>query len=461
MTNKDIDYNNINGSDGVTENITEKVQNLSVAQTDMLFQYLANPDKYKNKDKIAYYDKNDDFYNRSAKNLSDNIDDYIKKDKYSEKTDRHDDNDDEYVDIRSERKYSDRKYSEKSSDKPKPRFKNKEDEIIAKLDILRQLGELKNVGVTISRNYGLNDDLSTMEYELSLHRNIRQKSNGIKWLENLMLNSIYGIELFNDTFDPFGFKLNGWHDQMNSDSDEYYDVLGELYEKYFSSGGSFPCELKLAFIIGQSAIRHHTSHKKLDNLPTMSSEMEKNKELKEQLRQQGNKRREELHNDATDKVDRIHELKNYRREAGLDTQSNISKKTVVENQIREKEMELDKLYKQLQLERSDAMSMFTNNTVKTSPSMMNQKILKMPHIPQSLRDFRQDVPISKSKQPNTINIEPDVDDILEKSINASKSASGMSDKTSIEESVYTTDSKGLPKKRGRKKKTVLRFDTSV
>lgn len=468
------EYDNINGSDAVTDNITEKVQNLSTAQTDMLFQYLANNDKIKDINDVKYYNKSDYDKKSSEKEkvLSDDINDYIIKDeseKFKIDTDiEYKSNRDDYKSYSSDNEYK------KSNEKKE--FESEHDKVLAKLDLLRQLGELRALGITISKNYSLSDNIDTMRYELNLHRSIRQKQNGIKWLENLMLNGIYGIELLNETFDPFGFKLDGWADQMSSDSNEYYDVLGQLYEKYCSSSGSFPPELKIAFLIGQSAVKHHSAQKALSQVPSMKDEMMANKELKEKLRQQSANNNNMQHKEAVEKLEKIHELQYFRDQANINDNvsnySKISRKSIVENQIRAKEQELESLYNQLRLERSDAKSMYTTSTIKSKMSNTpynptrqysnfdNQKTLKMPLIPQSIRDYRPPIYVNDNINQNnnrSVDALNNMDKILENAINKGKKDE-LGVKSNASESVYTIDSKGATKKRT-KKKTPLKFDT--
>ena len=50
--------------------------------------------------------------------------------------------------------------------------------------------------------------------------------------KNFMMNAVTAIEFMNERYDPFGFKLKGWSDQMQLGLESYDTVLGELYEKW-------------------------------------------------------------------------------------------------------------------------------------------------------------------------------------------------------------------------------------
>lgn len=132
-----------------------------------------------------------------------------------------------------------------------------EQQMLRKLDMLRKLGELAQYGVKLSQNYNMNSDYFTMKYEYQLHTNIRAKQNFINWTSSIMLNCIYGLEILNDKYDPFSLKLTNWSQQINADISSYYDVFGEIYEKYNKPGKSMSPELKLILMIGGSALKFH------------------------------------------------------------------------------------------------------------------------------------------------------------------------------------------------------------
>jgi hypothetical protein len=132
-----------------------------------------------------------------------------------------------------------------------------EKQMLKKLDLLRKLGELAQYGVKLSQNYNMNSDYFTMKYEYQLHTNIRAKQNFINWTSSIMLNCIYGLEILNDKYDPFSLKLTNWSQQINADISSYYDVFGEIYEKYNKPGKSMSPELKLILMIGGSALKFH------------------------------------------------------------------------------------------------------------------------------------------------------------------------------------------------------------
>jgi hypothetical protein len=113
-----------------------------------------------------------------------------------------------------------------------------------------------------------------------------------------MLNCIYGIEILNDKYDPFSLKLTNWSQQINADISSYYDVFGEIYEKYNSPGKSMSPELKLILMIGGSALKFHLNQVAsqgkigippmfgLSNNQANNSSSQANPQVIEQMRQQ-------------------------------------------------------------------------------------------------------------------------------------------------------------------------------
>jgi hypothetical protein len=141
-------------------------------------------------------------------------------------------------------------YNDLSSDK----------QMLKRLDMLRKLGELVQYGVKLSQNYNMNSDYFAMKYEYELHKNIRAKQNSVNWMSSLMLNCIYGVEILNEKYNPFDLKLKNWSEQINADINNYYDIFGEIYEKYNQPGKNMAPELKLILMVSGSALKFHLNN---------------------------------------------------------------------------------------------------------------------------------------------------------------------------------------------------------
>ena len=239
-------YNNYDNNDN----------DCNITETNMMVHLLANDDKLIPTDERWEWNKDDDNnHNKQLNNnynndeLDDNIGNYINNNNNVFDKNTIEQHENIYENINNNNVFQkkepiDSKIKDNLSFSEQPE-KNKitnnefcdksvsnEDIMLEKLNMLRKLAELKTAGVTLSQVYNMNSDLNMMRYEYELHKNIRAKQNGINWMSSMSLNMIYGLEMMNDTYNPFDLKLTGWSAQMNADINNYYDVFGELYEKY-------------------------------------------------------------------------------------------------------------------------------------------------------------------------------------------------------------------------------------
>lgn len=128
-------------------------------------------------------------------------------------------------------------------------------------DAYTKLEELRDRGVEMSRSFSIDDDPDEMEAEYTRLKEKRNKANNIKMYKNILINIIWGAEYFNENYNPFEFKLKDWSKQVAADSDEYTEVLEELYEKYRGKSGKMSPELKLILMLGMSGFTYHISQK--------------------------------------------------------------------------------------------------------------------------------------------------------------------------------------------------------
>lgn len=300
-------------------------------------------------------------------------------------------------------------------------FESEEEELLAKLDMLRKLGELTQYGIKLSQNYNMKSDYRAMKYEFELHRSIKDKSNGVKWLSNMMINICWGMELANESFNPFDFKLKGWSEQMSSDVDDYYDVLGELYEKYFQSGKPIPPELKLVMMFGGSAIKFHLAQASLGKIPDLRTALSKNPALAKKLNQQAQAesnpvfqkqtKEHELANKKVADIDMLRrkeiELEKIKQQRELEHQQMLHHQLLMENRMAEKQRQLELLRNQLNQTRSDSRSvnLDINNNNPIIHNLDNQPTMAQPSIPLSVvkRFKTTKIPKNPKSNPDIIN----------------------------------------------------------
>jgi len=150
-----------------------------------------------------------------------------------------------------------------------------------KIELLRRLCEIKAKGFQLTKEYDFNSSIEEMEYEYALLKSFADKRNGIKLYKSFLLNGVSLVEFMNDKYDPFDFKLSGWSDHMSVEVDSYDDVLEELYEKYKTTGGSWPPEVKLMMLIVGSGAGFHFTKTQFGNMPSISAGQFLNKMMKQ------------------------------------------------------------------------------------------------------------------------------------------------------------------------------------
>ncbi len=248
--------------------------NLRETSTDMLVNYLGNTDKLVETDKRWNYadhkgEKDDD-------ELDDNIDNYIQQKLQTPsvfKKEQPNSNANQGANPMSQ------PAPQSAQAGPKPDIKtnydsasaaptpsspvgatvpdkplSKEEIMLLKLDMLRKLGELKQCGVNLSQNYDMDSDLKTMQYEFKLHSDIRAKQNFVGWASHMMIGTVKGLELLNDNYNPFDIKLEGLSNKVGSEMGQYYQVIGDIYEKYNQPGKAMEPEWRLFLMLTGACI---------------------------------------------------------------------------------------------------------------------------------------------------------------------------------------------------------------
>ena len=267
-----------------------------LTDTNMFVNLLANSEKLVSEGKRYEYNNND--HSEKIPELDDDHSKYVSERHNSDQHNTENDNYNKNNDIKYSESYNNTSHNNtQKTDANNTNQNNQikqinEDEnltaeeiMLRKLDMLRKLSELAQAGVKLSQNYNMNSDYKMMKYEYELHKGIRAKQNGINWMSSMSLNLIYGVEMLNEKYNPFDIKLKGWSEQMNADVNNYYDVFGELYEKYNQPGKNMAPELKLLLMVSGSALKFHLTNTMMGSLPTLNTQLDEDPLLAEQLRQ--------------------------------------------------------------------------------------------------------------------------------------------------------------------------------
>ena len=180
--------------------------------------------------------------------------------------------------------------------KNSPKVKNIQNDIAAqkelkfkKMEIFAKLMHIKNTGIELTRKYTIDSEINDMEAELKYHSDIQSKKNGVQLAKSFMCNAITGLEYMNDQYDPFGIKLKGWSDQVKMNKDDFDEVFEELLEKYKGNGKKLEPELKLAMMLIISAGSFHMTQSMTANLPGLDDVIKNNPELMAKLQSNINK----------------------------------------------------------------------------------------------------------------------------------------------------------------------------
>ena len=366
---------------------------LKTTETDMMFEKLADENKLINKEEWKTYNKSNNDDNRSKDSSSSSSSSSSERRSSSH---HHDEHHDEYKNdtgpsIDASRDTFNpfdlhaKKPKDDDNSEEKPKKLSPTEERRSKLHVIRRLGELQQLGVHVSKDYTLRDDLDEMQMELDMHLSIRAKSNAINWMTSMMLNCVFGLEMLNDKYDPFSIHLKGWSEQMNADITNYQDVFGELFEKYSAPGKTVAPEIKIMMMISGSALKFHLAHAVFNNLPGMADSLKNNPALAEQLRRQA----------VADKM----------KEQTVKQNEALNKKMTDEHQKANKEVNDERMMKahqeqyergQEEMAKKQAQLEMLQNQLEESQSneRSNQPQMRMPIIPQGMN-------INRPQQPPT------------------------------------------------------------
>jgi hypothetical protein len=258
-TSSDINLNiNYQTNDGnnILNNTVKKPQ---TTDTDYYFNMIANPTKV--------VEENDSESSRIVKSSSSSSSSSRKSDVsktvYDKITLSPRNSRTETKNNRTESRYSEQRHTEKKevrhSEKPDIIVKELSPQEIKmkKIELLRKLSELKVKGFQLTKDYDFHSSIEEMEYEYELLKSFVDKRNGVKLFKNGIINMTAFFEFINDKYDPFDFHLSGWSEHIETEVDNWEDVLGELYEKYKGSGKKTPPEIKLIGLILFSASAFH------------------------------------------------------------------------------------------------------------------------------------------------------------------------------------------------------------
>ena len=289
----------------------------------------------------------------------------------------------------------------------KPSIATEKEIKFKKMECLAKLLHMKNnCGIELTKNYDRTGDLEEMEAEIKFHTDIQSKKDGIQLCKSFMCNAITGLEYFNTTYDPFGFKLNGWSDQVKMNKDDFDSVFGELLEKYKGEGKKMEPEMKLAMMLVISGGSFHMQQTMAQSLPGVDELIKNNPQLMAKVQSNINKSISgptdfEKKKQVYDNIKKMHDQKmSQKAPIKIIQQQNVLPNQRPNSQSNQLLKQVDKLNKQLntqpniQFKQTNKLGkqVEANKLAKqVDTDKLNQTILKSAIKPTSVKSLLQDI----------------------------------------------------------------------
>lgn len=202
---------------------------------------------------------------------------------------------------------------------------------LAKFHLLMELAELiKSSGIMVTTEYNLDSDYEAIKLEYDYHIGARAKKKTINMFYTGIIGLSKTLETINDWFNPFGLDLTGWSLNLESSREELLETLTELYNKYYKSGQPITPEIRLLFIIVQSAIITVMSNAGSSFISSMFSKNEilNNKDI-ENIKKSLNNEEKQNQNQ--------NQKQNQNQEQDQDDNSSLNKKDIIQKYNEEKQ----------------------------------------------------------------------------------------------------------------------------
>lgn len=152
-----------------------------------------------------------------------------------------------------------------------------------KREMIYQFDRMERKGMKVPKKFTLASSLDEMKLEYERLKTDREIDISVKFQRKVMMAIVTGTEFFNNKFDPFSVKLDGWSESINENLMDYDEVFEELHNKYKGKAKMAP-ELKLLFMLGGSAFMYHLSNTMFkSSFPGLETVMKQNPDLMKQF----------------------------------------------------------------------------------------------------------------------------------------------------------------------------------
>jgi uncharacterized protein DUF5767 len=129
---------------------------------------------------------------------------------------------------------------------------------------------------------------SNPEEVRSVHNKIkamRTRDSGLKITRKLLIGFVGGIEWLNHAYDPLGLKLDDWSQEIESDIEDYDDVLVRIWERYGRYLSESNPLIELMVALSMSAAMYHLSQQWVANQVSQQQQQQEKEQQQQSSRQ--------------------------------------------------------------------------------------------------------------------------------------------------------------------------------
>lgn len=159
-----------------------------------------------------------------------------------------------------------------------------EQEAIKKSEGLTMLERMDRKGIGGTKMTVANS-LEEINAELARRKDSKGLEASIRFQRSMLTTVTSGMEFLNNRYDPFGFAIDGWSEQVNENIEDYDEIFEELYDKYKDKSKVAP-EVRLIMSLGLSAAMCHVTNTMFKSrMPGMDDILRNNPDLARQMAQ--------------------------------------------------------------------------------------------------------------------------------------------------------------------------------
>ena len=127
--------------------------------------------------------------------------------------------------------------------------------MLEKQTVLLDMERLKMQGVKLTREWGVDDSLDDMQFELKRLMLHVDETNNINMMRNTLQLACTGIEMLNTRMGVL--DLQGWSEEVCRDMNKYDRSLGRIYRKYWRKSHSNNPEMDILLgLVGSAGTFH-------------------------------------------------------------------------------------------------------------------------------------------------------------------------------------------------------------